>query len=352
MPLQTRDTFSYQAALISLYLGLSTLATTLTPALAEIPNQRDGRYFNPWEDSPDKSILTFMRHRFLDGNWPDSNDYVGTTPETKAQIPVRSHQPRVTWLGHSTCLIQHQGLNILTDPVFSDRAGPGGLGPRRFSPPAVDAEDLPPIDLVVISHNHYDHLDKALVRTLGDGPVWLVPMGLEGWFVQQGIAPGRVMAMNWFESASLKGIEIIATPVQHWSRRGLFDTNRTLWNGWRLNFDDFSVWFAGDTGYHAFPFEETRRRLGPVDLALIPVGAYEPRSFMKNSHVNPEEAVQVFMDVQARQAIGIHWGTFVLTSEPPTDPPKRLVRARAAAGLAPDRFMLLPLGGHWQRTPQ
>ena len=256
----------------------------------------------------------------------------------------------ITWIGHATALLEIDGRTILTDPVFSDRASPlSWLGPRRYTPPRPALDALPPVDAVVISHNHYDALDAASVEALAEAHPdvhFFVPLGLAAWFRDRGI--NRVTELDWWESADHAGMTFTATPVQHWSKRGLFDENETLWAGWAVDFGEYNFWFAGDTGYQPAHFQETGRRLGPFDLAAIPIGAYAPRWFMETSHVTPEEAVRIRGDVRARRAVAIHWGTFPLADEPPPEPAERLRAARTAADLAPDAFRLLQHGETWR----
>lgn len=252
----------------------------------------------------------------------------------------------VTWIGHATFLYQHAGVNVLTDPHLTARASPLGFaGPRRWMPPALDFPALPHIDLVVVSHNHYDHLDTATVQRLARQPLgapkFLVPLGLKSWFAAKGIPDA--LELDWWEVTDFRGLTVTFTPAQHWSARSAWDRNRTLWGGWRLDHPTASFFFAGDTGYSQ-DFVDIRSRLGPVDLAALPIGAYDPRWFMATSHVNPEEAVQIHLDLEARRSIAMHWGTFVLTDEPLDEPPHRLRRALHARGLSDEDFAVLEHG--------
>ena len=241
-----------------------------------------------------------------------------------------------TWIGHVTVLVQMGGLNVLTDPVFSERASPLPFtGPRRYLPPAIGLRDLPAIDAVLISHNHYDHLDKksvlALHRRARGAMRFFVPLGLKAWFARQGI--GNVTELDWWQSARCRDVDFHLVPAQHWSTRLVFDRNETLWGGWLAQAADFRFYFAGDTGYDAAIFAEIGRRFAPIDLAALPIGAYEPRWFMEPQHVDPWQAVQILRDVGARRGLPVHWGTFQLADEPLHRPPDDLARAMQAAGL-------------------
>jgi L-ascorbate metabolism protein UlaG (beta-lactamase superfamily) len=257
----------------------------------------------------------------------------------------------VTWIGHATALVQIGTLRFLTDPHFSERASPvQWAGPKRHQAPGVALADLPHIDVVLISHNHYDHLDENSVRALnaqqGGAPLFVVPLGLERWFADIGIK--NVRALDWWDRADVAGGSVILTPVQHWSRRTLSDDNQSLWGGYvvegKSNDVSRRVFFAGDTGYSAQHFRDIGAKLGPIDLALIPIGAYEPRWFMQTQHVNPEEAVQIHRDLRARFSLGIHWGTFQLTDEPLDAAVADLASARAKLGVRDDEFIVLRHG--------
>jgi N-acyl-phosphatidylethanolamine-hydrolysing phospholipase D len=262
--------------------------------------------------------------------------------------------PSATWIGHASVLVQSGGLNILTDPVFSERASPVALaGPKRAQPPGIALADLPPIDVVLISHNHYDHLDRPSVVQLNErargGTLFLVPLGLKAFFNEAGIT--NVIELDWWDRHLLGGVEFQLVPVQHWSARGLGDRNRTLWGGWAVFAPDLRWYFSGDTGYSGM-FRETREKLAGrmregtlFDLALLAIGAYEPRWFMSAQHMNPAEAVQAQKDLAARRSIGIHWGTFALTDEALDQPPRDLAAARTQAGVPEQDFFVLPVGG-------
>lgn len=255
--------------------------------------------------------------------------------------------PSVTWIGHATLLLRVGGLNILTDPQFSERASPVQFaGPARVVAPAIALDALPHIDAVLVSHNHYDHLDEGSVRALaqqpGGPPTFYVGLGLASWFKDKGI--DSVREMDWWDSREQSGVTIHFVPSQHWSRRTLFDTNETLWGGFVVAHPSLRFHFAGDTGYSR-DFAEIGRRLGPIDLTALPIGAYAPRWFMRAQHIDPDEAVQIYKDMGARHAIAMHWGTFDdLTDESLYEPPKRLAEALARAALGPDDFWVVRHG--------
>ena len=273
----------------------------------------------------------------------------------RANAKAPAMQPAMTWVGHATMLVQANGLNVLTDPVFSQRASPVQFaGPKRAQPPGLGIEQLPPIDVVLISHNHYDHLDKnavvSLARRAGAATLFIVPLGVKAFFDDLGIA--HVKELDWWESTAVQGVEFHFTPVQHWSARGIGDRSQTLWGGWAVFGPSLHWYFSGDTGYSQ-DFIDTQKRFadrqtpaqgGGFDLALIAVGAYEPRWFMKEQHVNPAEAVQIHLDLKAKRSVGVHWGTFELTDEPLDQPPQDLALALRERSLAPELFTVMAIG--------
>ena len=234
----------------------------------------------------------------------------------------------VIWVGHSTFLIKKSGVTILTDPIFSERASPlKNFGPKRLIPPALQIKDIPKIDFVTISHNHYDHLDTRSLKeisALHSDAIFLVPSGDLRLLKKNKI--DNVYEFDWWESFKVKNFEFTFTPVQHWSKRALFDRNKSLWGGWYIKHDDYSMYHAGDTGY-SDDFVETRLRLGAPKYAFIPIGAYDPEWFMSDSHVNPEEAVKIMLDLKAEKGFGMHWATFTLTDEDTIEPKIRLENA-------------------------
>jgi len=255
--------------------------------------------------------------------------------------------PSMTWIGHATVLVRLAGRTVLFDPIFSTHASPVAFaGPRRVPPLPIDIPDLPKIDVVMISHNHYDHLDEDSVLRLAampqGSPRFLVPLGLKAWFTERGIT--RVDELDWWQATTEGPLEITMVPVQHWSRRTLTDTNATLWGGWVVEGEGLRVIHAGDAGYSK-DFRDIGERFGGFDMAFIPIGAYAPRWFMQTMHIDVPEAVQVRADLKADRAIAIHWGTFESMSDEPLDePPALLARQREAAGLAPEQFDVVKIG--------
>jgi N-acyl-phosphatidylethanolamine-hydrolysing phospholipase D len=257
-------------------------------------------------------------------------------------VPARE-RIRATWIGHSTFLLQHQGRNILTDPIFGNCAPFPIGGLRRAAPPGMSLDSLPPIHDVLISHSHYDHLDASTVRALGREVCYWVPEGLSAWFRKRGFNSCR--ELGWWQSAALSDrITIHSVPAQHASGRSLFDRDMTHWCGWALKSSDRSIYFVGDSGYSAPLFQEIGQRLGGFDLALIPIGAYRPRWLMQPMHLDPAEAVQVHLDVASHLSVACHWGTFRLTDEPLSEPPILLRQELAARQIDPNKFRVLRPG--------
>lgn len=250
----------------------------------------------------------------------------------------------VTFIGHATFLIQTAAGNILTDPMYSQRAGPlNVLGPRRVRQPAVPFDDLPPISTVLLSHNHYDHFD---LRTLGMlarrfDPLVVTPLGNGALVRSSGIR--RVEELDWWQDAKTSALRIALTPAQHFSARSPLDRNRALWGGFMLIVGSVRIFFAGDTAYAPF-FRDVRQRLGPIDLALLPIGAYEPRWFMHLVHMNPAEAVQAHLDLEAAESVGMHFGTFQMTPEGIDEPLRALGDACRARDIPSSRFRTLGFG--------
>lgn len=308
-----------------------------------------GRYRN-LDPVPRHGLGDFLRWQLAPGRrFPEGKRYTLLRPDGHLLMDPPD-KPQLTWLGHASFLFQYRGLNVLTDPVLSERASPFRLvGPKRYTPPALTVADMPPIHLVLISHNHYDHLDEPTVRQLhrrfGDRLCFCVPMGLRSWFEKRGIH--NLVELDWWQSTPLSTEnEVFCLPTQHFSGRTPTDTNTSLWCSWLLEMDGFRFYFGGDTGYGKV-FREIGELFAPIDLALLPIGAYDPRWFMAPVHVAPEESVRIHQDIGARQSVAMHWGTFVLTDEPMDEPPRRLKMALERQGISESEFRVMQHGEVW-----
>ncbi|MEO8432527.1 MAG: MBL fold metallo-hydrolase [Acidobacteriota bacterium] len=274
------------------------------------------------------------------GEWPSRLDArPGPAP------PRRVADLRVTFVNHATVLIQMAGRNILTDPVWSDRVSPVSFaGPKRVRPPGIRFDDLPQIDTVLLSHNHYDHLDLATLARLArrDDPWVVAGLGVRRLLDARGLVRGA--ELDWWEASDLgAGFSVTAVPVQHFSGRGLSDRNRTLWTGFVLSGPSGSVFFAGDTGYGPH-FAEIGRRFPGLRLAILPIGAYRPEWFMGPVHETPRQAIQAFRDLGAGTGLGMHFGTFELTDEGADEPPREIAALLAGAPDVAARFWVLDFG--------
>lgn len=278
------------------------------------------------------------------------------TPNDPEGLRANREFPTLTWIGHSTFLIQIEGRNILTDPIFTGRASPVYFaGPKRVTPVGLRMEHLPPIDCVLISHDHYDHLNAPTVRALlhrsrknGEAPpLFIVPAGLGKWFRKRGFS--RVEELDWWETLDssrapeLGGLRVHGVPSQHWSQRIPWIVNRTRWNGFVVEGRGGRLFFPGDTGYSR-DFLDIRDRFGAMTVALLPIGAYEPQWFMRPMHTNPEDAVRIHRDLEAKQSVAMHWGTYALTDEPFHEPPQRLREALKNAGVPEEEFWVMGHG--------
>jgi len=314
--------------------------------------------------------VTLKKHHTSHGyvnNTPQESPAIGNmlefaweslTSDTRSfEYPIAKNDPHflqhntseatITWIGHTTFLIQMGGVNILTDPHFSERASPvSWAGPKRYTPPGLSLAELPVIDIVLISHNHYDHLDLNSIRQLQTmqgttPPLFYVPLGLKSWFENVDIK--NVKEFDWWEQDTFKNFTVHSVPLQHYSSRTPWNRNESLWSGWVLEYNERKIFFVGDTGYSA-DFKDIGKRFGPMDLSLLPIGAYEPRQFMKSIHVNPAEAVKIHQDVRSRYSIGNHWGTFSLTTEDMDEPPKKLKEALQQANVSQSEFFVMQHG--------
>jgi N-acyl-phosphatidylethanolamine-hydrolysing phospholipase D len=316
--------------------GPMTARISAPPAGAR--RSRSGRFRNNYLHER-HGMREFMRFLWNFARQPVAPVAFARAQPDAAFLAANRTRPTLTWIGHASFLVQAGGLNVLTDPHFTARASPLRFaGPARLVPPGLALEALPPIDLVLVSHNHYDHLDEGTVRELArrhPRAVFIVPLGLRRWLRARGIA--SAIELDWWQAHAGAGFSVTAVPAQHFSGRGAADRNRTLWCGFVLEAGGRRTYFAGDTGYSR-DFADIGRRFAPIDLALLPIGAYAPRWFMRPMHVNPEEAVRMHRDLCARQSVAMHWGTFRLTEEPLDEPPRALARALADAGIPPERF--------------
>ncbi|MBI2518036.1 MAG: MBL fold metallo-hydrolase [Opitutae bacterium] len=315
----------------------------------QVSDHCDGRrFFNPPGQPQARSFWQLPRWWYQQtvlGHgtaWPKQ-----LPPPRRPQLPARvpPGQVAVTFIGHSTFLLQFAGLTVLTDPVFATYAGPfGRLGPRRVRPPALKLEELPPVDVVLFSHNHYDHLDLATLRWLARErrPRFVTSLGNKPWLEARGVT--NVVELDWWQAAdAAPGLRVTGTPAQHFAARAPWDRCRTLWNGFALHTPHGAVFFCGDSGW-APHFAELNRRYGAPDLALLPIGAYEPRWFMTPVHMNPDEAVRAHLALGARRSLGMHFGTFQLTNEGIDAPLQALAAARKTHGVAADAFDTLDFG--------
>jgi L-ascorbate metabolism protein UlaG (beta-lactamase superfamily) len=330
-----------------------------------MPSRRNRYYAGPPSDHFDgtaffnpgrpwgKSLAALLRwHLARQGKeaWPDR------WPAAVAPRPQRrvdGDRLVVTAVGHASVLLQTGGLNLLVDPVWSDRASPlSFIGPRRVNPPGIAFDDLPPIDAVLLTHNHYDHLDVDTLRRLAAAerpPRVVTALGNDAILRDAGISLSA-SGHDWNERVSLApDVAVTLTECYHWSARGFSDRRHALWAAFVIEAPGGPVYHIGDTGYgDGAPFRAVRERFGPPRLALVPIGAYEPRWFMRDQHVDPDEAVRIVLDCGARHAAGHHWGTFKLTDEGVTRPPEALEAALHRHGVAQDRFRALRAGDVWE----
>jgi N-acyl-phosphatidylethanolamine-hydrolysing phospholipase D len=324
------------------------------------PHHTRHGFRNPWPDAELKGFLSlfrwFIERRTIGRPPPDPDPSTFARVVPRVGVVRKPGEVAVTWIGHSTVLLEFAGCRVLTDPMWGEHAAPFPIGRlRRWVPPPLPLETLPPVDLALLSHNHYDHLDVPTIRALAriqPGIEWCVPLGLSAFLRRLGVRQAH--EFDWWDERTVGPATIGVTPAQHFSARGPLDRNRTLWCGFAVRVGSRSVYFAGDTGYHP-EFGRIGERFGPFDLQLMPIGAYEPRWFMRAVHMNPEDALTAFKVVAAGRNgpgqedgssifVPIHWGTFKLTDEPMDEPPRRLQVAWLAAGLEAKRLWQLAHG--------
>ena len=292
-----------------------------------------------------RTLLRYLARMARNSRTPVTVPTDHIVPERRALAGLRvlDGADSLTWLGHAAFLIRIGGKTILTDPYLSDYAGPNRLGPKRFVKSGISIENLPPIDVLLISHNHYDHLDEVTLRHLpGKENIQVVaPLRLGEYFLRRGFQ--RIAELDWEQQIRLDGVTITALPVVHWSRRNTRDTNRTLWAGFSIRGAGQHLFFGGDSAYGQV-FKMIGERFGPFDTALLGIGGYAPEAIMHASHATPEEAVQIGRDIGARRLVGMHWGTVILTEEPPFEPPMRFLAAGRACGYADSGLWVMKIG--------
>jgi L-ascorbate metabolism protein UlaG (beta-lactamase superfamily) len=303
----------------------------------------DGRVFKNLEPISPHGFWGFIKWQMSGGKseWPD---WVDSPQSSKKIESLQANKTQVTFINHASFLIQIGAVNVLTDPIWSERCSPfTWVGPKRHRRPGVRFEDLPPIHVVIVSHNHYEHMDLESLKLLDQKhqPLFLVGLGNKAFLERHGI--NNVQEFDWWGSQEIKGVNFTFVPVQHFSGRGLNDRFKTLWGGFVLDSKRHKMLFAGDTGY-ASHFRQIREKFGPMDLSLLPIGAYEPRWFMKDMHMNPADAVQAHLDLESKLSIGMHFGTFKLTDEAIDDPGKHLEEAKTKRSLKPQEFLTPEFG--------
>jgi N-acyl-phosphatidylethanolamine-hydrolysing phospholipase D len=317
----------------------------LTVTRTAAHHRADGGFQNPWPNAEVHGFADVLRWKLGDKrpkSIPPTPPFGSLPTRQPAIVTPRAAKGyrSVTWVGHSTVLLQLGGLNILTDPVWSERASPfQWIGPRRLMPAALPFEMLPPIDVVLLSHNHYDHLDAPTVRRLAKrfpGAAWLCPLRLGELLTSLGVP--YIIERDWWQPVDTPEFSAMCVPAQHFSARGMRDRGDTLWCGWTIETDDVRVYFAGDTALHP-EFAAIADKAGPFDLVMLPIGAYEPRWFMRTVHMNPEDAIaayQALTSIHGDQppCMALHWGTFRLTDEAVEEPPARFAQLWREAGLA------------------
>ncbi|MFN8790327.1 MAG: MBL fold metallo-hydrolase [Bdellovibrionales bacterium] len=330
--------------MILLLFELFSTSVSCASSPYPVSDHFDGKTFRNTPPTRTKSFFEVAKWQWTREKveWPDKR------PVTVRQELAPVQDPKaiaVTFVNHSTFVIQTQDFNFLTDPIWSDRSSPfQWVGPKRAHDPGVQFESLPPIHYVLVSHNHYDHMDASTLKRLHERfkTQFLVPLGDKKNLQSFGVPHGH--EMDWWDEFKIsEDVKIVFTRCQHWSARGLFDRNESLWGSYLLIYKGKKIFFAGDTGY-ADHFTEIERRYGAMDLALLPIGAYEPRTFMREHHMNPAEAVQAHRDLKSKQSLGMHFGTFQLSDEQYNQPPQDLEKAAQEAGLPAGSFRTLNVG--------
>lgn len=314
--------------------------------LGEKSHHFNGKTFINLENVKAKGLLEVLKWMAgrEQGPWHEVTDATpGDKPAERVEEGIR-----ITFVNHTTFLIQTEGINILTDPVWSERTSPFSFaGPKRMRPPGIRFEDLPKIDVVLISHNHYDHLDVATMQRVvkEHKPRIITPLGVKAFFEEEDMKGAQ--DIDWWEEIKItESVSIQAVPAQHFSGRGMFDRDKTLWCGFVLKRKAGNLYFAGDTGYNEIAFKEIGERCSPILVSILPIGAYKPNWFMSPIHTSPEDAVKIFLDVKTKAAIASHFGTFPLADDSQQDPIDDLVKALKEKQLAPEHFLVLKEGTH------
>eukprot|EP01038_Epipyxis_sp_PR26KG_P012083 gene12083-16169_t len=310
----------------------------------------NGKFVSPWTRETEKKFIDVVKYgitrkqNVLKLNHDTMNAIKPLQTDITTLRSLKGNH--FTWIGHATIYHQIEGLNLVTDPLWSDRASPfRWLGPKRYIKPPIELEQLD-IDVVLLSHTHYDHLDSQTVRRIGNRALWIVPLGVKE--ILHGMGISNCVELNWWQSYHVttstgNRIEIILTPAKHWTARTMFDRNTCLWGSFAVLSNSYRYFFTGDTAYCSV-FKTIGQKYGPFHLAAIPIGAYAPRWFMKDVHCDPEEAVQIHQDLQSMQSVGIHWGTFPMADEDFIEPALELARCRNLAGLSSNNFFTMAHG--------
>ena len=302
---------------------------------------------SPKRTTANGEMSQFIREELLSTREVEVPDSHVMPKEEAVQSMAMAANPSVNWLGHASFIVRIANKTILTDPFIGKAAGPFGIGPRRFVASPLTVDELPRVDVIAVSHDHYDHLDAHAIKNypFKESTQVVVPLGLGRFFARRGYP--NVLEQDWWDSWSDDGLTITTLPAVHFSGRGLFDRNKTLWASFAFRSETESIWFSGDTAIGEV-FREIGEREGPFDLALVAIGAYEPRSIMRSIHASPEEAVQIAVDIRAKQALGMHWGTIRLTSEDAFEPPLRFKRAARRQGYGENNANTLRIGATFE----
>lgn len=333
---------------LSYFLVLFTLSCFADASVRKSHHTENG-FKNPNPNFETKgfwNVIVWQFQRFQLPNSLDPSDYppFPVVGNDGSELNANTSKLSVTWIGHATTLIQVDGVNILSDPIWSERCSPVSfIGPKRYTPPGIKIEDLPKIDIVILSHNHYDHTDLPTLRQLEEKfhPLVLTGLGNKKLLLGEGLK--NVKEMDWWDETKTNDLSITFTPTQHFSGRGLLDRNETLWGSYFISGKKEKVYFGGDTGYYTH-FREISERLGPVDVAILPVGATEPRWMMEPVHVDPKETVKAFVDLKAKYLVPMHYMTFVLSDEPLDSPVPRTKEELKRSGISEGQFVPLKIG--------